>query len=127
MVMYISYLLFYPSSIIYFNTNPIKILNRNEELSPSSDLIMELNYCKYKDIPSHIILSFADGTIVPVFSTITNFKMGCHTVIEKLQIPADIRTDRYHLLIEITTDVNIIRKETINLSSESFFVKGGDY
>lgn len=124
MVLYISYQIYVPVRILEMKVTPIPLTKTTVMQGESIGLIA--NYCKYKNIPSLVTVTFLNHHLAPSLTTVRNFPTGCHVgkeaLIMDINIPENLRPNTYKMLIFIDYSVSNLRKEHYQFESEEFQV-----
>lgn len=76
LIVYVSYLLFFPQRIIEMRS-PIKIIN-TDPIHAGDVVELQLDYCKKVSVTSDVEVVFANDSILPDYSLITNLPVGCN-------------------------------------------------
>lgn len=110
----------FPPKILELKSDHLKV--SASEVAAGETISFALDYCKHKQIPSNIIISFVDGQLVNSFATVRNLPIGCHTEQLHINVPLNMNPDEYHLEIEITYKGGFFRDEVHQLMTDTFKV-----
>lgn len=110
----------YPYKTIDFRNLPYKTDKENYVQGEYS--FYEVTYCKYTDVMPTLKRQFVDGIIFAVPNSKAVLYMGCRTSKVPFQIPESLPPGRYKLTIELTYQMNPIRKITAMNESNYFQV-----
>ncbi len=126
MVLYISYLLLYPSRIINV-IQPYHVVN--QVIKQGDRLVYEVQYCVEKDISFKVqrqIINVDTGELWDVSDRIDTFKKGCTKEIHSFLTPLRLDVGRYRMLASINIRVNPLRYMQYEYETEVFQVNEAD-
>lgn len=117
-----SWFAFKPVNVVKPNVQPYKIITK--VINPGDPVIYEADTCKYIAVPSVVIRRFVDqdGTRYPQPPEASNVKAGCGKIRIPMSTPFGIQPGTYYVDIEIAYQVNPLRKENYNFTTETFKV-----
>lgn len=112
---------FFPKRILSIkNANNLSVNPKEVHAGQSIDVIVD--YCKEENVPSAITATFVDGQIVASFNTVRNLPVGCHKEHLLFMTPITLKDDYYHIELQVTYHVGLLRDEVHNLRTEKFHV-----
>lgn len=120
LVIYISYLLFAPVTVIQPLTQPYKVLNQTAKAG--DHLVYEVHYCKYLDSPGTINRQIViDGVAIDSQEQPVFLPTGCPVKKEiKVPLPLNLPNGTYKILINLHYKVNPIRIIDYEFETEEF-------
>lgn len=107
-VLWIGYLMFNPIDVLDVK---VPLPAYPAEVQAGGTINLNFDYCKYRDIESHIKVDFLGPYVIPTLSSTRHFPMGCHAENLALSIPAGTPAGTYTIRIEINYYVNALRRE----------------
>lgn len=121
-IFYVVYQLLVPVKVLELKSLPIKLDKKIYVAGTSAQLSLE--YCKYKDLPSLISISFQNHTIAPVLTSVRSLPVGCfegkNAQNLSVRIPSDLAPNNYKMLIFFDYSVSNLRKEHYQFLTEEF-------
>lgn len=122
-VLWIGYLLFSPVEILEVE---VPIPASPTEVQAGGAVILNFDYCKYRDLESHIKVDFLGDYVIPTLSTTRRFQVGCHSEKLIISIPAGTPNGEYRLRLEVGYQVNLLRREEYAFESVKIEVNNKD-
>ena len=124
-LVYVYFLAFIPRDIIRFNHPTYRVLT--PVVKPGKHIVYLTDYCKFTDAVSSTQRNFVatpSGEITPLTATATNQPVGCHQSRVSILVPDHIASGSYYLDINLSYDVNALRKDVpYRTRTETFSVK----
>lgn len=114
-----SFWLLYPYETIVVK-KPIKILNYNKTVKAGDDLLYEIEYEKFIDVPCVISRKLANTFLIPYADTIGTAPVGKGIARVVLPTPENANEGIYHLRWSVTYPANPLRDITLTVKSEEF-------
>ena len=87
---------------------------------------MNFDYCKKKDLESHIRIDFIGDYIIPTLSTTRRFPVGCHAENLAISIPSGTPSGIYTIRLAIQYQANLLREEDYVFDSVEIKVINGN-
>lgn len=109
---------FYPYKVLEFGPDNGKILQK--QVKSGDYLEMQQDYCKYRDIVSHVNRQFINSIIYQVPESLNKRPIGCHRRIEQIYIPKALPPGNYYISTTISFEINPIRKVVLNVKTAQF-------
>jgi len=118
-VVYAYFLIFYPIETIEVH-NPMRVLTKN--VIAGQDLIYQSDYCKYDNAPAKVSRTLVGPDFIPLPIVNSVTAKGCRKVVIHLPIPASTYPGVYHMDAKVEIQVNPLRIEVKDFSTEDFTV-----
>lgn len=124
MIMYITYLIFVPTDVLKINKQPLS--GPTDPVMAGEIIHIEIDYCKYRDLPSNIQIEFIGDVVVPSLSTIKNFPEGCHKRDLAVSLPASLPEGVYEVQFIIDYNINQLQEKEYRFKSGPILVLSPD-
>jgi hypothetical protein len=121
LVVLISYLTLTPTPVLRVLNQPLPITPST--VKPGDIIRAKFNYCKQRDLTSHIQIDLIGDYILPSLSSQRHFPIGCHEKDLAITVPLSAPAGKYNLHFSIEYQVNSLHQETYEFSSQNFTVK----
>lgn len=114
---YFFYLQFYPIEVV--ELRKFRVVDR--EICIDGDIVMELNFEKFKDFTPDVRWTLVDGELYPLLTTNRTAPLGItdNNLIYK-RMPLNVRPGVYHVEVRVDYDVTPIRTVSYTWHTEEF-------
>lgn len=116
-IVYIFYLLLWPVKVLEIRGD-VKILNPNVKVG--EEVVYEVDFCKYKDIPGVLSRQLVDTAVVSMPDMGITLRKGCGKIQASLPTPKFLTTGTYNINFVARYKINAIRTITVTYKSEDF-------
>lgn len=121
---YICTLLFYPFKTIKYTDLPLPVLNKERQVSPGENVLVEVNYCRYFDEEVEVIAELVGETTTTLGFTKSKFPRSefCpeKIVLARDIIPFGIPEGEYKIKYFVKVNLNPLRSESFEIETQEF-------
>lgn len=119
LTLYMSYMMFYPFDVCDVRI-PSKVIN--DRVYPGGEVLYEMEYCKYIDVPATVHVRLIDGAMYTLVPFDSHTPVGCGRQVVSQKIPQHTPPGEYHLEFSIEYKISQFRSVFERYETEKFTV-----
>lgn len=116
--LYVGFVLTYPFKV---SESKFKVLS--PVIKPGENLVLQVNYCKWMDLPAISTRQLNDGVVIELPPSSTNLPKGCGSVVRYVPIPTSVPDGKYSYQTTLEYKLSVLRTIMVTTTSPEFHVK----